>query len=281
MNRKRLLLTGGTGFVGRNVLPIFRESYDVVAPTRQDLDLSNPGDVKRYFKSQKFDYLVHAAICNPAKLVDEGKDVCADVLSSFMSLCSGDFEKIVFIGSGAEFDKSGDVREVVEDDLGKRIPLDGYGIAKYVLTDVARRSANIYNARLFGCYGPGEPERRFIRHAIDCCLHKKPITIRKDCRFSYVFVDDLGHAIMRILESTPIRHDYNICGDRPYLLSELAEMVRRIMVADCPIEVMADGLANEYSCSGDSFRREFGDFRFTDLTAGICREIDWMKGLQK
>ena len=281
MSRKRLLLTGGTGFIGRNVLPIFRECYDVVAPTRQELDLSRPEDVSRYLKSRKFDYLVHAAICNPAKLVDEGKDVCVDVLSSFMSFCSGDFEKIVFIGSGAEFDKAGDIREVSENDLGSRIPTDGYGIAKYTLTDIARRSSNIYNARIFGCYGPCEAERRFIRHAIDCCLHKKPIIIRKDCRFSYVFVDDLGRAIIRILESKPMRHDYNICGDRPHLLSELAETVRRIMAADCPIEVLADGLANEYSCSGDLFCREFGDFRFTDLTTGVRREIGWMKGLQK
>ena len=278
MSGKRLLLTGGTGFVGRNVLPIFRERYEVVAPTRQELDLSNPVKVREYLRWHKFDYLVHAAICNPAKQLDADKEVCADTLVSFMALCAGEFEKVVFIGSGAEFDKARDIRYVSEDDFGERIPADGYGIAKYALTEIARRSTNIYNARIFGCYGPGEPERRFIRHAIACCQLDSPITIRKDCKFSYVLVSDLGRAIVRILDGNPRRHDYNICGDDPRLLSEIAEVVRREMAVDRPVQILDGDLANEYSCNGLAFRREFADFSFTDLSVGVRKEIGWMKG---
>ena len=30
----KVLFTGGSGFIGRNVIPILREKYEVIAPTR-------------------------------------------------------------------------------------------------------------------------------------------------------------------------------------------------------------------------------------------------------
>ena len=39
--KKRVLFTGGTGFIGRNLLPLLRERYKVEAHTRQELDLKD------------------------------------------------------------------------------------------------------------------------------------------------------------------------------------------------------------------------------------------------
>jgi len=277
---KKVLFTGGTGFVGRNVLPILREQFEVDAPRRSELDLSSVESVERYLSKTDAQMLVHAAICTPNNEADKDKNVLNDVLSSFMLLAKRPFEKIVFIGSGAEFDKSRDIVEVTEDDLGKNVPLDDYGIGKYALTQLARRSDNIYNARIFGCYGPNEPERRFIRHAISCCLKNEPITIRRDCRFSYVNVADLGRAIAKLLLSTPAYHEYNIIGDGPHLLSDIAEEVKKQMRSSVPIRILSDGLANEYSGSGKRFMGEFPDVKFTSLTKGIAEEIQWMRGVE-
>ena len=278
MSRKKVLLTGGTGFVGRNVLPILRERFEVDAPRRVELDLSDAGSVERYLARCDADYLVHTAICTPNNAADAGKNVLNDVLASFMQLARHPFEKIVFIGSGAEYDKSRGIVNVTEDDLGKVVPLDDYGLAKYTLTQIARRSDNIYNARIFGCYGPTEPERRFIRHAITCCLNHEPITIRRDCRFSYVHVADLGRALCCLLEETPRYHDYNIVGEGPFLLSEIAREVRQQMNVDVPLTILSGGLANEYSASGGRFLVEYPSVGYMTLKCGIANEIKWMEG---
>lgn len=278
---ERVLLTGGTGFIGKNILPQLSELYEVLSPRRAELDLSDSRCVESYLGKRRIDYLVHCAIADPAKEADAGKRIYEDTLGMFDRLSVFPFKKIVFIGSGAEYDKSKSIDDVREEDLPITAPIDEYGRVKYELTCRARRSENIFNVRIFGCYGPGEPECRFLRHAVTCCLNNEPITIRRDCRFSYVNVSDLGLAIMRLMSESPCYHDYNLCGGRSYLLSELADLVRRIMKADVPIQILQNGFANAYTGSDRRFLTEFRNFSYKSIEDGIVEEIEWLKGLTR
>ena len=275
---KKILLTGGTGFIGRNILSVLREKYDVVAPTRAELNINDQGGIDAWLKENKADVLVHCAIVNPAKAVDAGRSVLADTLKAFLCLTRHPFEKIVYIGSGAEYDKAKNIVNVSEEDIGKRVPADEYGLAKYALNKIARSSKNIINMRIFGCYGPMEPERRFIRHAVDCCLKNEPVTIRQDCRFSYIFVKDLARAVLRVLESETRFHDYNICSGT-YKLSELAEIVKKQMNNPLPTQIGAEGFNNEYTAINTRFTKEFPDFEFTPIEQGIAEQISWQRSL--
>lgn len=278
MTCSNIILTGGTGFIGKNILPILSQHYSMIAPMRQELNLSDDSNVRNYLSHHQADCLVHCAILDPAKDADAGKGIYDDTMCIFKRLAAAPFRKIIYIGSGAEFDKSRDIILAQENHLESANPTDEYGRAKRDMALLARASTNIYNARIFGCYGPEEPERRFIRHAIECCLRNKPISIRQDCRFSYVFVRDLGRAIVRMLDGHPRHHDYNLCGGRPWLLSELAGIVKSLMKSDVPIQVSAPGLANEYTGNDTRFMSEFHDFKYTAIEDGIREEINWMKG---
>ena len=273
---KKVLLTGGTGFIGRNILPVLREKYDVFAPIRAELNINDQKSVDAWMNENKPDILVHCAIVNPAKAVDADRSVLADTLRAFLCLTRHSFEKIVYIGSGAEYDKSRDIVNVSEEDIGKNIPADEYGLAKYALNEIARSSENIINMRIFGCYGPMEPERRFIRHAIDCCLKNEPVTIRQDCRFSYVFVKDLARAVLRALDNETKHRDYNICSGT-YKLSELAEIVKKQMNNPLPTIIGTEGFNNEYTGKNARFKQEFPDFEFTPIEKGIAEEISWQR----
>ena len=275
---KKLFLTGGTGFIGRNILPVLREKFEVVAPTRAEMDVNNQKSIDAFLNENKPDVLVHCAIVNPAKAADTGRNILTDTLRSFLCLTRHYFEKIVYIGSGAEYDKSKDIANVSEEDIGKNIPADEYGLAKYALNEIARSSKNIVNIRIFGCYGPMEPERRFIRHAIDCCLKNEPVTIRQDCRFSYVFVKDLARAVLRVSENETRHHDYNICSGT-YKLSELADIVKKQMNNPLPTQIGAKGFNNEYTGINTRFTTEFPDFEFTPIEQGIAEQISWQRSL--
>lgn len=47
---KKILLTGGSGFIGRNILPLLREKYCVVSPSRKELNLLEEAAVVEYLK---------------------------------------------------------------------------------------------------------------------------------------------------------------------------------------------------------------------------------------
>lgn len=58
----KILLTGGTGMLGRNILehPSARE-FQIVAPTRIELDLRQKEHVHRFIKEEQPDLVIHAA----------------------------------------------------------------------------------------------------------------------------------------------------------------------------------------------------------------------------
>jgi len=49
-----VLLTGGSGFIGRNILESFlAEKYNIVAPRHAELDLIDDDAVKHFFEKNK------------------------------------------------------------------------------------------------------------------------------------------------------------------------------------------------------------------------------------
>ena len=120
---KKLLLTGGTGFIGRNILPILREKYDVIAPTRTELNLSDETAVRSFLESGRFDIVFHCANPNPARNdLDTLNRLGLDSLRVYFSLsrCSDLFGRMFYLGSGAEYDKRSDIASVKEESFGER-----------------------------------------------------------------------------------------------------------------------------------------------------------------
>lgn len=62
MNKTKILLTGGGGMVGRNLLdhPAIGE-FDVLAPRSSELDLRDFGAVRAYLQKHQPDMVIHAA----------------------------------------------------------------------------------------------------------------------------------------------------------------------------------------------------------------------------
>ena len=282
--RKRMLLLGGTGFIGRNILPSVREDFLVDSPSRGELDLLDEVSVERIVRNGSYDVVVHLANSTPAKNPKDAPErMLADSLRAYFNLRrnADAFGKMMYVGSGAEYDKRRSIVSVSESDIGRHVPLDDYGFAKYVMNEDARRSDNVYNIRIFGCYGPTDAKTKFIRDAIDCCLGNRPITIRQDCMFDYMYVGDLAYVVKAMADAVLRHHDYNVCTGRRVALSEVAAEVARQMGNARPVEIAKPGWNNEYTASNGRFMAEFRDFEFTSLEAGVARQIAWQKGCVK
>lgn len=63
-NLLRIFLTGGTGGVGSAVKELMSARYDIVSPSRQQLDMSDLSSIDKLDLSS-FDILIHCAASNP------------------------------------------------------------------------------------------------------------------------------------------------------------------------------------------------------------------------
>ena len=283
---KKILLTGATGFIGRNVLPLLREKYYVDAPARQELDLKDSAAVENYVKTGNYDAIIQAANPNPVKSAayDKADTMFEDSMRIFMNFYNvrQHCGKLLYFGSGAEFDKTRNLCKVKESNINESIPKDVYGFSKYCMNEIAQKSENVYNLRIFGCYGPYDHESKFLTHVIRCCLRNQEITIRQNCYFDYLQVFDLAKALECFVENTPEYHDYNVCSGTSISLYEIAEKICEHMQYSGKITLLKDGLNNEYTADNERFMKEFGSsFAITNIDDGIDTQIAHEKRMLK
>ena len=275
MKKKNILFTGGTGFIGKNVLPILRENYNVFAPKRNELNLFSSNEVKKYVMENNINYIIHSANPNPSKnIYDSNEQMLRDSLQLFLSIysCREIVKKIIYLGSGAIYDKTKDIIQVEEESAFDFIPKDDYGFAKYVMNYLT--FGNVYNLCVFGCYGPYDAESKFITHCINCCINKMPITIHQNCIFDYLHVFDLGKIMNWMLANETKYNTYNACSGQRISLLDIAKEVKKQMSSNSEIVVLSDGWNYEYTGSNKRLIGEYND-TFIDIKKGISLQIEW------
>ena len=273
----KILFTGGTGFMGRNILPLLQERYDIIAPGRNELNILDAEQVEAYVKNGHFDIIIHSANTNPVKSpADKDVNMLDGSLRCFMNFyrvrkyC----KRLYYLGSGAELDKSKDMHIISEDAFDRSVPGDEYGFAKYIMNTLALQSENVYNLRIFAVYGPTDHPSKFITHCIDSIQSGIPITIRQNCYFDYMQIFDFAKILGWFIENEPKYHDYNISTGKQYSLEEIAKTVRDEMHSDLPISILKEGFNKEYTADNSRLLSEMGSFEFTSLRNGIRMQIE-------
>ena len=213
---KKVLITGGTGFVGRNTREYLEQrKYIVYAPSSRQLDCIDEKAVKEHLNTNYYDVIVHlASYGDGIDKTKDGKKSLEYNLRIFMNFAkySDLYGRMIYTGSGAEYDKRYPIEMVKEEDLiTHTIPTDHYGLMKYLINQMIEKSDNIYNLRLFGIFGKYEHwKTKFISNL--CCKSLKglPLSIRKNCYFDYLWIDDFCRMLEKFMElEKPLYHVYN------------------------------------------------------------------------
>jgi GDP-L-fucose synthase len=277
----RILITGGSGFIGRNLAEQLASSYQVSAPSSADLDLLNENAVRDYLGAHHFDVVVHAATTRSNRRVTAPADMLDRNCRMFFNLVrnQGRFGKMIHFGSGAEYERAGLPAKVREDYFDTRVPRDAYGFSKYICAKYIERAERIVDLRLFGVFGPYEDYTvRFISNA--CCrvLKGLPIVLRQDVLFDYLYVKDLARITSWFIENEARHTAYNACTGNPVALTELARIVAEVSGVNPVVSVKTGGMGGEYTGDHSRLLAEMGGYQFWKLRDSIEELYAWYAG---
>ena len=261
--RSSVLITGAgpNGVTGRLLRERLEEEFDVISPSSKELDLTDDLSVGRFFADHHIDYVIHCATFrkSPNAAIHKVDEELESNLRMYYSLASQSqhFKKMIYLGSGAEFDKRFPIVNANEEYFGKTIPANKYGLAKYIMNVHCRQSSNIYNFRLFGTINKYEsPNKNVVSNICVKAIFNMPIRLRQNCRFSFISIDDLVKYINYGISHVLSYHDYNIVMAQSYMLSEICEIVISLH-GDGEFMFEHDGLNLEYTGSDERISKEF------------------------
>ncbi len=279
--RKTILITGGSGFIGKNLIEQLQPNYNILAPHHQELELLDQDSVQAYFKNNKIDVVIHSATVPAHRKIKEPKDIAYKNLRIFFNIArnSRQFAKMIFLGSGAEYGTQAEVSNARECDFDRIVPEDEHGFSKYICSKYIEQADNIINLRLFGIFGKYEDYQiRFISNAICKALFDLPITLNQNRKFSYLFIDDLGPIVEYFIENKAKHKIYNIVPSEKTELLALAEQVKKISGKKLEIKVKNPGLGKEYTGNNNLLMAEMKNLKFTPLEQALKQLYAWYEG---
>lgn len=275
---KNILITGSNGFVGKNLKKFLTNKYNILSPSKKELNLLNSLDVKNYFQNNKIDFIIHCANKGGLRGQIDTEQIVNDNLLMFDNLVACiSKQRMIFLSSGAQYDKYRNLNKIKELDFGKVVPKDFYGYSKYAITQKILKMNNILNLTIFGCYGKYELQTRFPSYAIIQNLKKEDIIINRNVVFDYLYIDDLCKIIEYFIDNETNEKIINVTPTKSIDLLTIANIVNEVSDYKSKIMIKNKKLNYEYTGDNSLLLKEIENFEFVSYKNGIKKLYDFLK----
>jgi GDP-L-fucose synthase len=279
---KTILVTGSSGFIGKNFVEQLKDKYNLILPNHKELELTDQNQVSEFFKKNKIDIVLHLATEGGGREKNaEVKDIAKINLQMFFNIVNNSrhYKKLIQCGTGGEYDRRIDIKDVNEEDFGKIIPIDDYSFSKYVISKYLEGyKGNFTSLRFFAVFGKYENyKQRFISNAILKNLLNQPITINQNVFFDYINVYDIVKIIEFFINNDTNYNFYNVGTGRKIDLFTIAKKINQISSNKSEIIFKKKGLNKEFSCNNKKLMESLGNYRFKDIDESIRELYEYYK----
>ena len=281
MAPRRILLTGAGGFLGRHLEAALGREHHVLAPRHGELELLDLDALRAWLDRNPVDLVLHAATWNATATGASPERVLEANLRMFFHLAGEGhrYGRLVHLGSGAEFGRAFWRADLREEELGRHVPGDAYGLSKFVAARFAQAAEGISHVRLFGVFGPGEDWRvRFPSGCAVRALFGRPLTLRQDRDFDYLDACDVASALAALIRLDRWPKSLNLCRGEAHRLSHVASLIQRTLGTALPLEVGQEGLDRGYGGDASVLRALLPEWRPRPLEASLGALCDDLRG---
>lgn len=290
-----ILLTGGSGFIGKNLLSQLKlSSHKVLAISRSsnlsannifshNVELSNIESLKYEIENFNPEIVIHLAW---EGIPDFSLYMCQKNLVdsiNFMEFiikytnCS----KIIVSGSCFEYGKSqGVCKESDMYQLNSYFTWAKHSLNQYLSIKCDENNIVLNWFRLFYVYGPGQRDAALIPTLIKSISHKEVPKIKTPMnKNDFIYIDDVVSSIVRSVKAKLPSGIYNLGSGYATSVHEICQIVEKFVLGSQSIskEVLANGELEEkvnFWASINKITKLLKPNINTDLNNGIKKHID-------
>ena len=294
---KKVLITGASGFIGRQVTKqMLERGYTVYAPSiapvpeeqegvvQSKLDFFDREALRAYLQEHKFENMIHLAWyvgpkCHMSPGNADWLGLSLDMIKEFIA---NGGKKFLGAGSVSEYDFSYGLLRENETPLGNP---SLYGQSKAALFHVGgglcRQSEVEFKwARIFNLYGPYERAARLMPSVICSMLKGEDVKVSPCTKFlDYLHVEDTAAGIAALFDSS-VCGAVNISSGQPVQLRAIVEEIARL--TNFKGKILWGALEENFADpvlvgANERLTKEVGWSPKYTLTSGLEQTINWWK----
>ena len=306
METFNILVTGGSGFIGTNLVNTLRSrghtvtAADIQNTDRTDYvrtDVRNYRQLERTIESDKYDYVYHLAAeygrWNGEAYYENLWQTNVIGTKHMIRLQEKyDFNMIFFSSAEVYGDYNGIMKEEVmeKNPIIDTYQMNDYAISKWAGELMCMNSAKMHDTktvrvRPVNCYGPEEhytPYRGFIPKFIYHALHGIPYTLYKGHKRIIDYVEDTVNTFANIVNNFKPGEAYNVGGvqDWEMEIKEYSDIILSTVGCDDSIVTYKESEPFTTKIKTIDFSKAIKDLKHDPKIKpeeGIKRTVDWMK----
>lgn len=238
---KRVLVTGGTGFVGKAVInELLKYNIEIIVATRTKIEdirvksyiinLENIDEIPIMFEVVKPEYLLHLAWnLNHYTCLSSDENLkwvsISMELAKHFNIQNG--VRMVTTGTCFEYNLN---EEILSENNSKLEPNTLYGVCKKSMSEILLKycdenNIEYANGRLFYLYGEEEKSTRVVPYIINNLLENKKVICKSSkCIRDYMYITDAATAIVKLLFSE-YKGCINICSGNAITMEEVFKKI--------------------------------------------------------
>ena len=208
----KIFITGGAGQLGYDLIKELtkRGFNDYLAPTIDELDITNLEELKKVITDYNPDVIYHLAAYTAVDKAEENKELCYKInVSGTENICECarlTNSKVVYISTDYVFQGN---KDGIYDVLDEPNPVNYYGYTKYLGEECVKKLKDYLIVRISWVFGING--NNFIKTMLKLASEKEELSVVSDQIGSPTYTKDLSRLLVDMIETkkTGIYHATN------------------------------------------------------------------------